>query len=125
MSNVKNKIQINQSPARASKTRQSVATVDRKEVINQIMSQLLFGEISQGEALKMLRIKVLGLNQERYAKLINISRKTLSEIENDKGNYSADIVNKAFKPFGLKIGLIPFSPHVLFSLLKEYNNKNE
>ena len=80
MSNVKNKIQISKPPARVSKTRQSVATVDRKEVINQIMSQLLFGEISQGEALKILRIKILSLNQERYAKLINISRKTLSEI---------------------------------------------
>lgn len=111
-----------ESPIRASKKRQSVATVDRKEVINQTMSQLLFGEINQGEALKMLRIKVLGLNQERYAKLINISRKTLSEIENDKGNYSADIINKAFKPFGLKIGLIPSSPHVLLSLLKTHNN---
>ncbi|WP_286146051.1 helix-turn-helix transcriptional regulator [Shigella sp. FC1967] len=97
--------------------------MDRKELINQTMFQLLFGEISQGEALKILRIKVLGLNQERYAKLIHISRKTLSEIENGKGNYSADIINKAFKPFGLKIGLIPYSPHVLLSLLKDHINE--
>lgn len=125
MSNIKNNNQINKFPVRASKIRKTVATLERKDVIHQIISQLLFGDITQGEALKALRIKILGLNQERYAKLINISRKTLSEIENDKGNYSADIINKAFKPFGLKMGLIPVTPHLLFSLLKRYNHNNE
>ncbi|MCT6515733.1 MULTISPECIES: helix-turn-helix transcriptional regulator [Enterobacterales] len=123
MNDVNHKSPISKIPVRVSKKCPSVATVDRKELINQTMFQLLFGEISQGEALKILRIKVLGLNQERYAKLIHISRKTLSEIENGKGNYSADIINKAFKPFGLKIGLIPYSPHVLLSLLKDHINE--
>ncbi|MEQ4924406.1 helix-turn-helix transcriptional regulator [Proteus hauseri] len=120
-----NKIQITTPPVRASKTHQFVATTERKKVINQIMTRLLFGEITQGEALKTLRIRILGLNQDSYAKLINVSRKTLSEIENDKGNCSTDIINKIFKPFGLKVGLVPSSPHILFSLLKEHNLNNE
>lgn len=125
MNNVENKNHIDKFPTRASKNHQFVATTDRKQVISKIMAHLLFGEITQGEALKMLRIKVLGLNQDLYAKLINVSRKTLSEIENDRGNYSADIINKVFKPFGLKVGLVPSSPHVLSLLLKERLPINE
>ncbi|HEJ9486324.1 TPA: helix-turn-helix domain-containing protein [Proteus mirabilis] len=125
MNNVENKNHIDKFPTRASKNHQFVATADRKQVISKIMAHLLFGEITQGEALKMLRIRVLGLNQDLYAKLINVSRKTLSEIENDKGNYSADIINKVFKPFGLKVGLVPSSPHVLSLLLKERLPINE
>ncbi|MEZ2794160.1 helix-turn-helix transcriptional regulator [Proteus terrae] len=125
MNNVENKNHIDKFPTRASKNHRFVATTDRKQVISKIMANLLFGEITQGEALKMLRIRVLGLNQDLYAKLINVSRKTLSEIENDRGNYSADIINKVFKPFGLKVGLVPSSPHVLSLLLKERLPINE
>jgi len=58
------------------------------------------------------------LQQAAYADLVSVSRKTLSEIENDKGNYSVEIVNKAFKPFGLVVGLVPASKTLLASLLE-------
>ncbi|WP_420268313.1 helix-turn-helix transcriptional regulator, partial [Klebsiella pneumoniae] len=60
----------------------------------------MLGAISQGEALKKLRVEVLGLRQDEYARLVDVSRKTLSDVENDKGNYSAEIINKIYKPFG-------------------------
>lgn len=110
---------------RMSSKTQAVKSISRKEVINGIILQLLLEEITQGEALKELRIKVLGLKQDNYANLVNISRKTLSELENNKGNYSSDIINKVFRPFGLKVGLIPSSPHRLFSLLKDTTKINE
>ena len=80
------------------------------------MRALISGEVSQGEALKALRINVLGLKQDAFAKLVSVSRKTLSEVENDKGNYTSDIINKLFKPFGLKVGLVPVSQQVLSTL---------
>ncbi|WP_050568342.1 helix-turn-helix transcriptional regulator [Dickeya chrysanthemi] len=82
-----------------------------------IIRRMMFGEISQGNALRELRLNVLGLRQEAYASLVGVSRKTLSEIENGKGNYTADIINKVFKPFGLKMGLIPVSPSLLAEIL--------
>jgi DNA-binding XRE family transcriptional regulator len=80
------------------------------------MRALISGEISQGEALKALRINVLGLKQDAFAKMVSVSRKTLSEVENDKGNYTSDVINKLFKPFGLKVGLVPVSQQVLSTL---------
>ncbi|EOM8404164.1 MULTISPECIES: helix-turn-helix transcriptional regulator [Klebsiella] len=78
----------------------------------------MLGAISQGEALKKLRVEVLGLRQDEYARLVDVSRKTLSDVENDKGNYSAEIINKIYKPFGLETGLVPISKTLISSLFK-------
>lgn len=105
------------SRQRVSKTSTAVSTQDRKTVMNGIIKQLLLGEVTQGNALKSLRIEVLGLKQDAFARLVGVSRKTLSDVENDKGNYTSDIINKLFKPFGLQVGLVPTSKHLLAMLL--------
>lgn len=102
---------------RVSSGHSRVATVERQNVLHAVMRALLSGEITQGQALKKLRIEVLGLKQDEYAKLVDVSRKTLSEVENDKGNYTADIINKIFKPFGLETGLVPIAKKIINSLL--------
>ena len=85
--------------------------------INQVIKRLLLDEMTQGEALRELRVDVLGLRQDAYTKLSGVSRKTLSEIENDKGNYTAEIINKVFKPFDIKLGLVPTSSQLLAAIL--------
>ncbi|WP_019616837.1 helix-turn-helix transcriptional regulator [Psychromonas ossibalaenae] len=91
----------------------------RKAVINSVITKLLFSDITQGDALIQLRIQVLGFNQEKYAKLVNVSRKKLSDIENNRSNPSVEVLNKVFKPFGLNVGLIPISPTVLQNVLDD------
>jgi DNA-binding XRE family transcriptional regulator len=91
----------------------------RRAVINNVITKLLFSNITQGDALIQLRIQVLGLNQEKYAKLVNVSRKKLSDIENNRSNPSVVVLNKVFKPFGLNVGLIPISPTVLQNVLDD------
>lgn len=102
---------------KASKNTTSVSASERKTEANKIIKQLLHGELTQGQALKMLRVNILGLKQDVFSKLVDISRKTLSDIENDRGSYNTEVLNKVFKPFGLKVGLLPTSPEVLKSLL--------
>lgn len=107
------------SRKRVSDGTNKVDSLERKAVMNDIIKKLLLGNMTQGEALKRLRIDVLGLQQMAYANLVSISRKTLSEIENNKGNYSVEVVNKAFRPFGLVVGLVPASKHLLKSLMAQ------
>ena len=45
------------------------------------------------------------MNQESYATLVGLSRKTISDIENDTGKQTLPVINSAFKPFGLTFGL--------------------
>ena len=91
----------------------------RKAIINSVITKLLFSDITQGDALIQLRIQVLGFNQEKYAKLVNVSRKKISDIENNRSNPSVEVLNKVFKPFGLNVGLIPISPSVLQNVLDD------
>lgn len=89
----------------------------RKELRKKVILNLLLGNISQGQALRMLRVEILGIKQADYAKAVGISRKTLSDIENDKGNYSVDILNSVFKPLGLEMGLVPINRVFMQELL--------
>ncbi len=114
----KERMQLN-TPTRskASKNAKAVSAAERKTEANKIIKHLLLGELTQGQALKSLRINILGLKQDVFARLVDVSRKTLSDIENDRGSYNTEILNKVFKPFGLKVGMLPSSPNVLKSLL--------
>ncbi len=103
---------------RASKNLTLMTKAQQRVAINKIIKSLILDEITQGAALRELRVNVLGLRQEAYTELTGVSRKTLSEIENDKGNYTPEIINKVFKPFDLKVGLIPISSSVLKTLLR-------
>ena len=102
---------------RVSKNAKPISASERQSAMNAIIRHLLMGEITQGKALKMLRADVLGLKQDAFANLVSISRKTLSEVENDRGNYTADVINRLFKPFGLQVGLVPTSRHRLAAIL--------
>ncbi|MDE8601424.1 helix-turn-helix transcriptional regulator [Marinomonas sp. RSW2] len=102
---------------RASKSLTPMAKEEQLVTVNQIIKRLLLNEVSQGAALRELRVKVLGLRQEAFTELTGVSRKTLSEVENNKGNYTPEVINKVFKPFDLKIGLVPTSSQLLVAIL--------
>ncbi|MEW4959654.1 transcriptional regulator, partial [Enterobacter cloacae subsp. cloacae] len=56
-----------------------ISTLDRQAVLHAAIRDILLGKITQGEALKRLRVEVLGMKQDEYAKLVSVSRKTLSD----------------------------------------------
>lgn len=104
---------MNSEPKRASKRRQMPESAARTAIREEIIAQLLRNEISLGKALKTLRLNVLAVNQQRYAEFVKISRKTLSDLENDKGNYSIEIVNQVLRPFELQVGILPINRALL------------
>ncbi|BFM50487.1 helix-turn-helix transcriptional regulator [Marinomonas sp. THO17] len=109
----------NANRQRASKNLAALTEQEQSIATQDIVRRLLTGDISQGKALRELRVKVLGLRQEAYTELTGVSRKTLSEVENDKGNYTAEIINKMFKPFQLKVSLVPTSSDDLKAILNQ------
>lgn len=50
---------------------------------------------------------MLGLNQTRYATLVGISRRTLSDLEGDKSNVTLEVKNRVYRPLGLEVSLMP------------------
>lgn len=90
---------------------------EREALLINLLLKTLTGERTRGEMLRTLRKDVTGLNQDQYAALVGVSRKTLSDIERDVGSPATQVLNRVFKPFGLKVGLVPRNPALLKQVL--------
>ncbi|PMR72721.1 helix-turn-helix domain-containing protein [Billgrantia endophytica] len=91
---------------------------ERERKLIEAARKLLTGEISEGQLLRTLRRDALGLSQEDYARLAGVSRRTLSDMEGDKGNISFTVMNRVYRPLGFKVGLIPRQPALLEQALQ-------
>ncbi|GGW96625.1 helix-turn-helix transcriptional regulator [Alteromonas halophila] len=63
------------------------------------------GQLSIGETIKAIRINLYGMTQTQYAAFINISDKTLRDIEKGHIDPRLSILNKLLKPGGFEIGV--------------------
>ncbi|MCE8002198.1 helix-turn-helix transcriptional regulator [Billgrantia ethanolica] len=86
---------------------------EREAKLVEVVRQLLAEEINEGDALRILRRDVLGLSQDAYAKLVGISRRTLSDLERNRANITLDTMNRVYRPLGLRVGLLPRQPGML------------
>ncbi|WP_243077604.1 helix-turn-helix domain-containing protein [Pantoea sp. MQR6] len=91
----------------------TISPFQREAMLLELLQQLIEDKLPQGELLMQLRKKVLGFSQERYAALVGINRRTLSDIEQDKENTTLSTLNRAFKTLGLKLGVLPRQPHII------------
>ncbi|OOV88195.1 helix-turn-helix domain-containing protein [Oceanospirillum linum] len=97
----------------------SLNTDQRQALLIELLRQHLQGKLTQGEVLQQLRKEVLGFTQTRYAELVGVSRRTLTDIEQNKGSQTQSVINKVFKPFGIQMGLIPTQSNIAHYLLHE------
>lgn len=81
----------------------------RGELIREIQNLLADGKIEVCDAVRRLRTEITGLNQENFAKMCDISSRTLSHIEHGEGNQTVKSLNAVFKPFGLQVGIVPIN----------------
>ena len=94
---------------------------DRQQILIGLYLQYFKQEITMGELLTYLRKNVLSMSQEQYANFVGISRRTLSDIELNKGSLSQSTMDKVLRPLGLQTGLVPMHPHVIEKILKMAN----
>lgn len=90
----------------------------REALLLELLSQFFGEQISAGELLRRLRKDMLNMTQDEFSTLVKISRRTLSDIETDKGSQTLSVLGKVFRPFGLKIGLLPRNQQVLKKMLE-------
>jgi len=84
-----------------------------------VVQKLNRGEISIGEAIKMIRTTVYGITQARYANMCKVSEKTLREIEKDKSDPRLSIVTRLLRP-----GALALSARVLVNKVEVMSDKN-
>ncbi|CAI8817057.1 hypothetical protein EMIT051CA3_20431 [Pseudomonas chlororaphis] len=65
-------------------------------ICQSVRRELPIGKITLGQAIKTLRTKVSKMNQDDFAALYNLSRRTLSEVELDRGNPTLKTLSRIF-----------------------------
>lgn len=106
---------------RASKTKKMLSPEERVQLRDQLIKQLLLNQLTLGQALKQLRLTLLAMKQQQYADFVKVSRKTLSDLENDKGNYSIDIINQVLRPFELQVGIVPINRELITQAIRSHD----
>lgn len=98
------KISVNRKP---------LTLKDREDLLLAATLDLFSGKKTQGQVLKRLRVELLSLSQDQYAKMVGVSRKALSDIESDKGKNGVELINRVFSGVGFRIALMPKDSVVL------------
>jgi len=76
---------------------------ERKALLSELNEALSTNSISIGEAIKIIRTKLYGMSQTQYAKFVNVSDKTLREVEKGNTDPRLSIVNKLLAPGGFQV----------------------
>ena len=98
------KISVNRKP---------LTLKDREDLLLAATLDLFSGKKTQGQVLKWLRVELLSLSQDQYAKMVGVSRKALSDIKSDKGKNGVELINRVFSGVGFRIALMPKDSVVL------------
>ena len=92
---------------------------EREALLITLLRAVQREELTEGELLRRLRKDILGMNQDEYAVLVKVSRRTLSDIERDAGNPSLPVLKRVFRPLGISVGLLPRSEGVLRRMVQD------
>lgn len=81
--------------------------LERKALLDQIAAMVAVRELRIGEAARLLRSAVLGLDRATFAGAVGISVRALATLEDDAdANPTLDTLTRVFAPFGARIGLV-------------------
>jgi len=89
-----------------SETRKYPYVSDLEKKRDSLILKMYKGEMTLGEFVKGIR-DLNGMTQAQFAKFTKLSRQTIINIEQDKGNYSLNTINRVLKMGGLKLGIAP------------------
>ena len=85
----------------------------RTEVLEVLRRAVAVGDLTAGQALRLLRAAYLRVSRERFAKMTGVSARAIAKLEAGTGNPTLDTLTRVFRPFGFQIGLVPRAGTVL------------
>ena len=78
---------------------------DKRNVRETIADRLAAGEVTLGEAVRLMRLAV-GMTQANYAKMVGVDIRVLIAVEKGHGNPRLDSLEKIARPYGLAVSLV-------------------
>lgn len=78
----------------------------RLQVMAAIREMVARGDISLGDAVRLLRVGYLRQSRASFARLVGVSQPALAQIETDSGNPTLDTLERILRPFGMRVGFV-------------------
>ena len=91
------------------KKRQPVrmSALERKALLEDLAAMVLVGELTFGDALRVLRGGVLRMDRASFAKAVGLSEAAIAKLEDQReANPTLETLTKVFRPFGAELGLV-------------------
>ncbi|MDQ3263747.1 MAG: hypothetical protein M3Y59_08820 [Myxococcota bacterium] len=81
--------------------------LERKALLEEIAAMVASGELKLGEAARVLRSAVLGMDRQTFAQVVKLSPRAIAHLEDDAAaNPTLETLTRVFAPFGGRPGLI-------------------
>lgn len=81
--------------------------LERKALLEQLARLVTTGELRLGDAARLLRSVVLGMDRATFARAVKVSSRAIANLEDDpEGNPTLETLQRVFAPIGAKIGLV-------------------
>ncbi|MEZ9597049.1 XRE family transcriptional regulator [Shewanella sp. 10N.261.52.F9] len=100
--------------------RSKIGPNEKDALMLAVSRDLLTGTKTTGQALRFLRVELLSLNQEQYARMVGVTRKILSEIESDRSKANVCVLNRVLRGVGLYAAILPRDNFTKDELFKEF-----
>jgi hypothetical protein len=83
-----------------------LTALERKALLEELAAMVATGEFGLGEASRILRSTMLGMDRKTFAQAVRLSTSVVATLEDDpNANPTLETLNKVFAPFGGKVAL--------------------
>lgn len=80
---------------------------ERRGLLNEIAAMVAAGELRLGDAARVLRSSVLGMDRATFARAIKVAPRAIARLEDlPDANPTLETLKRVFAPFGGRIGLL-------------------
>jgi DNA-binding XRE family transcriptional regulator len=84
-----------------------MTALERKAFLDELCAMVAAGDLRLGEAARILRRSVLGMDQVTFGRTVHLSDKAIRQLEEDPdSNPTLETLTRIFAPFGGKISLV-------------------
>jgi DNA-binding XRE family transcriptional regulator len=79
---------------------------ERRRLLDDIAAMIAARELTLGEAARLLRSAVLGMDRASFAQAVGVSERAIAKLEDEpEANPTLATLTRVFRPFGAAIGL--------------------
>ncbi|NVJ02835.1 hypothetical protein HV824_32600 [Myxococcus sp. AM009] len=83
-----------------------MTSLERKALMEELAAMVASGELSLGDASRILRGTMLGMDRKTFAHAVKLSTSVVAKLEDEPdANPTLETLNKVFAPFGGKVAL--------------------